>query len=425
MSFLLKIVQGPNAGAEIALAEGTTISFGRGDSCDIILTDSALDDKAFELEVTSERVMMIFPEGTQSRMEPYHVRTVGTTAFVIGPAEGAWKEIVAAPNSEFGVRSSESSDNERELRNSGEEKTADKTKRKKRGTGCVIRIVILVLLLFISGAVVFWYLFPEKVSAITGGRSEKVEAVISPYYEKCRAVVGEWFKSEEVRKAEEEARMDEAAKEAEAIRDDTFAALAKEYNIKSEVTPSGNTKVTGDFENRIARLQATARIYRVQPGAELDFADRESLAVAIENVLSLVTDGKIQLESVTGRSAKLKGVTSSEHDLRRTIEAISKDVPKLVSADCSGVTVSGISTVKEAEEGVVAGAAGTLAEAKSNDERPVLPVVGILTSPYPCLVLQNGSRVMEGARFGEYTVKSITADSVELSGAGETFMWRP
>ncbi len=107
MSFLLKIVQGPNAGAEIALAEGTTVSFGRGDSCDIILTDSALEEKAFELEVTSERVMMLFPEGTQSRMELFHARTVGTTVFVVGPGEGAWKEIVYE-SSEYGVRSKES-----------------------------------------------------------------------------------------------------------------------------------------------------------------------------------------------------------------------------------------------------------------------------------------------------------------------------
>ena len=46
MNVLLKIVQGPNAGAEIALAEGMTVSLGKGDSCDILLADLSLPEVA-------------------------------------------------------------------------------------------------------------------------------------------------------------------------------------------------------------------------------------------------------------------------------------------------------------------------------------------------------------------------------------------
>ena len=38
MSYLLKILKGANAGAEIALAEGA-VTFGSGDACDIVLAD--------------------------------------------------------------------------------------------------------------------------------------------------------------------------------------------------------------------------------------------------------------------------------------------------------------------------------------------------------------------------------------------------
>ena len=37
MKFLLKIVQGPNAGAEIALVEGVRVTLGSADACDIVL----------------------------------------------------------------------------------------------------------------------------------------------------------------------------------------------------------------------------------------------------------------------------------------------------------------------------------------------------------------------------------------------------
>ena len=41
MKFILKILQGANAGAEVALAEGN-VTFGSSDRCDIGLADSAL-----------------------------------------------------------------------------------------------------------------------------------------------------------------------------------------------------------------------------------------------------------------------------------------------------------------------------------------------------------------------------------------------
>ncbi|MBO7237620.1 MAG: hypothetical protein J6V45_06020, partial [Kiritimatiellae bacterium] len=94
MKFLLKIVQGPNAGAEVALVEGMNLTFGCGDDCDIILSDASVGEKAFELEVTSERVVALMPGGKTVKLEPYHVTQVGASALVVGPQEGAWKTLV-------------------------------------------------------------------------------------------------------------------------------------------------------------------------------------------------------------------------------------------------------------------------------------------------------------------------------------------
>ena len=95
MNVLLKVVQGPNAGAEIALACGMTVSLGKGDSCDILLADQSLGDVACELEVIGDRVRMLLPGGAEERLEPFRVRFIGdTTAIAVGPETGAWDELV-------------------------------------------------------------------------------------------------------------------------------------------------------------------------------------------------------------------------------------------------------------------------------------------------------------------------------------------
>ncbi len=409
MSFLLKIVQGPNAGAEIALVEGTTISLGRGDACDIILTDAALDDKACDLEVTGERVMMLFPDGKQQRMEPFHAYVVGTTAFALGPAAGAWREIVwEKPRAAAAVADADAA-----VANDEQPHAAEK--RAKGGCGArVIFWLFLLLLLLLAGGAAAWHFFPQRISALTRGQSDRVVEACRPYWMKVRAVVADWFKGATAQQTARQVRMPV----------ETLADVVGAYGLQTNQTAAGAVQVTGDFKTRVERLQATARIYDIQPGAELDFADAESLKTAVENVLALVTEGRMRLVSLDGRAAKLAGVVSSAQDLRRTLEAISQDVPKLVRADCSGVTVGGGLPAEEAAE-----AAASPAVAKPAKTRPAaspaLPVVGVLTMPYPCLVLRNGSRVMEGARFGDWTVRRITADSVELGGAAGTFTWRP
>ncbi|MBQ8125301.1 MAG: hypothetical protein IJ173_05350, partial [Kiritimatiellae bacterium] len=57
--------------------------------------------------------------------------------------------------------------------------------------------------------------------------------------------------------------------------------------------------------------------------------------------------------------------------------------------------------------------------------RPTLPVCGILTTPYPCLVLKNGMRVLEGAPLGDSIVLKIEADAVTLTNANGRIVWKP
>ena len=58
MNFLLKIVEGPNKGAEVALVEGVDITLGKSDACDIVLADATLGDEPLKLAVASDSVTL-------------------------------------------------------------------------------------------------------------------------------------------------------------------------------------------------------------------------------------------------------------------------------------------------------------------------------------------------------------------------------
>ena len=62
---------------------------------------------------------------------------------------------------------------------------------------------------------------------------------------------------------------------------------------------------------------------------------------------------------------------------------------------------------------------------KRKSTAPKMPVVGVMTVPYPCIVLKDGSRVTEGAEFGGFIIDKIGADTIRVKGPEGTFEWRP
>ena len=89
MNFLLKIVDGPNKGAEIALVDGVAVSFGKQDDCDIVLADATLPDEPMKILATSEKVTL-----NGNDLEQFHVTTMGATSFAVGPADSPWSALV-------------------------------------------------------------------------------------------------------------------------------------------------------------------------------------------------------------------------------------------------------------------------------------------------------------------------------------------
>ena len=176
---------------------------------------------------------------------------------------------------------------------------------------------------------------------------------------------------------------------------------------------------------------STAEAYGAQPGVELDLSDDESLRASAEDALFTLTEGALTVVAATNRVVSIAGSSRSPVLLKKTLEALNADLPKLRNVDVSGVVISprvvradGTETMDEGQEnGNPAPRARRRASKKTAS--PTLPVCGILTTPYPCLVMRDGRRIMEGAAIGDCVIVEIGADSVTLTNSTGRFTWKP
>ena len=198
---------------------------------------------------------------------------------------------------------------------------------------------------------------------------------------------------------------------------------------------NARTVLLGDFATRAERLVATAEAYAAKPGVALDFCDDESLKTAAEDTLALLTEKDLRVVAATNRVVALAGTARR---IRRTLEALAADLPKLRNVDVTGVKLAGglagatLSVADASSDAATAGEPDELPTVASAPKsvhpaavKPNLPVCGILTTPYPCLVLRSGARIHEGATFGDSVIVKIDADAVTVTNATGRFVWKP
>jgi type III secretion system YscD/HrpQ family protein len=397
MKFLLKIVQGPNAGAEIALVEGVRVTLGSADSCDIVLADPTLPAEACAIEASADSVALA-PFGAEpENLEPLRVRSFGSTALAVGPADSPWGPLnweapaaaetakdagekaespapppAAEPAAEAAAKPAAEAAAEPVAAEGSEGKPARSLARRLGGPALLVFLLLLVVCLLARRCM---------KSESPDGRSPS----------------------------------DPVAADA--------AAIAERYGL-TLVETNGTTLVRGDLATRADRLAATAELYEAQPGIALDLADRETLLSSSADLLQAATEGALQIADVTGRVAVLKGHAPDPAFLSATLDALRTDVPRLSGADTAAVTVaSPIAPVAP-----VAAAAPALAPRPAAPVRqaPRMPLCGILLQPYPCLVLQNGQRLAVGAEVGGYKIERIARDRITLRrGEEEPLEWTP
>ena len=406
MNFILKIVEGPNKGAEIALVEGVAVTLGKGDDCDIILADPTLPNEPLTIEASESGVTI----GGEA-LEPLWVKTFGATSFAVGPADAPWGELKwPKPESPENPESPDKpeSPNKPETSEKPEspEKPAEPAKKKRRG-GCLGCLVVLILLLLVL-AVLAWFFRDDP-------RVERVRNKVSDLYSKTvtrfSGVIGS----------------SEGGGEPVAAPVVDIAAVAAKYGLAFK--ENGDvTKLSGNFKTRRERLAATAEAYAVQPGVELDLSDDESFRTAAEDALFTLSEGALKVAVATNRFLSIVGSSRSPMSLKKTLVALNADLVKLDDVDVSGVVFGGVVVPgnEMADDGDDVQQVSSRVSRRAAKKRALsFPVCGILTMPYPCIVLRDGRRLMEGAAIGDSVIVAIGADSVTLTNSTGRFTWKP
>ena len=399
MNYLLKIVEGPNKGAEIALVEGVAVTLGKGEDCDIVLADSTMPDAPVKLEATSGGVLV---DG--EAVEPFRVKTLGTTSFAVGPADAPWREL-SWPKNE--VVEESHGDEGRETREGGVEtqKTppvADERPKPRKKSGCLGCVVAVAVLLLIAAGLC-WF-FREQVRPYAEKTWERIPNIVGKTSAPISSPVD--------------------------APPQTIESIAAKYGL-SITNRANGPLIFGNLPTRGDRLAATAEAYAVQPGVSLDISDDESFRTAAEDALFTLTEGRLKVAAATNRFLVIAGSSSSPAALASTLASLNSDMPKLRDVDVTHVSVGNVEEAPLSEQAKSTHRAAypmkarARSQGKDTSAYPSFPVCGILTTPYRCLVLQNGARIMEGGSVGDSVIMKIEPDSVTVTNAAGRFTWKP
>jgi len=413
MNFLLKITDGPMKGAEIALVPGTRLSVGSSDECDIVLADASLGAKAFELDVAEGSVTMITPDGAQRQLEPFEVCDFGTSAVAIGPADGPWGELkraaqlqapaAAAPAEE--AQAAQPAEEEKKVPPAEEparqEGEGGKEEEKKKGgcLGCILSLALLALILAAAAWLLWQYCPPAREFA------QKIVA-------SAEKAAG--------RPAPDMTHVEKAP---------SLSEIAREHGLELSGT-NGVSVLKGNLRRRTERLAIRALANAAEPGCRFEVTDDETMLANSKELLFAYTEGAIDALAASNRTVVLRGYAPSPAALERALRALDMDVKGIEKVDTSRVSVGGTAPAEVAESAFVK-EEGPVSGLVKKPAKPVqpgrsnIPIAGILTVPYPCVVMQNGHRIMEGAQVGAATLVKIEAERLVLSEGDRTFEWRP
>ena len=411
MNFLLKIVGGPNKGAEIALVEGVAVTFGKSDDCDIVLADPTLPEDPLSIAPSADSVSV-----NGEALELFAVKTIGATSFAVGPSEAPWGELVW-PKAEETPRAEAEPQSAKKEEGAGKKPAEQQTeaedsaggqpeqvKRRHGGLGCLVALVLS----FIFLVALVWF-FRKAIADACDRRGYDVRSAYGAF-RRAIPIGGGQPQVQPVKP--------------------TLAEVVSRYGLELK-EDEGPTKIVGNFKTRAERLRATAEAYEARPGIELDLSDDESFRTAAEDALFTLTEGALNVVSATNRVLSVGGVSVSPESLGRTLRALAADLPKLRSVDTQWVSY-GIAPNSEepADDGTavdIAPSAPSVAarSTAAAPAMPALPVCGILTKPYPCLVMRDGTRVLEGAPLGGNVIFKIEADAVTVTNSAGRFVWKP
>lgn len=378
-------------GAEVALLADTRLKVGSSADCDIVINDASLAPFAFELDVSESVVMLIGADGTQTQLKLFEIHDFGTTAIAIGPADQPWEELVRpAPEAVAAKDPAETAAAPAPM--PPPTPAADPGKRRSHG-GLVV--ILLVLLLLLGGA--WWW--SDRLFAWAQER------------------LAQWQRREPQ-------RSEIAVRPALTLRD-----IAEQYRLLLG-EEQGVAVLSGNLRRRTERLAIRALALAADPGCRLRLTDDETMLKASGELLFAYTDGTIRATAASNRVVTIVGHAPDAFALERALRTLNHEVVGIERVDASGVMIGGKPVASEAtaeKAPFVGGASETTPLKVPPVKQPArdYPIAGILTSPYPCVVMRDGQRVMEGALIGTAVLVKIGDDSLRLRDGGTEFEWRP
>ena len=130
----------------------------------------------------------------------------------------------------------------------------------------------------------------------------------------------------------------------------TLSEVASSYGLELEEN-DGQAKLSGNLKTRAERLRATAEAYESRPGVDLDLSDDESFRAAADDALFTITEGAMKVVASTNRVLSIAGTSPSPFALKRILESLSADLPKLRDIDATGVAYGMVPGNEKSEEG--------------------------------------------------------------------------
>jgi len=417
MEWLLKIVDGPMKGAEIALVAGFRAKIGSSDACDVVLADPSLAEQAFELDVSNDAVTLIGPDGEAKAVAPLTIFRFGSSAFAVGPAGGVWGELKepageepapdksGSPSGESAGDAVPEASSPRGADAEADGKAAGEPPRGEESAGAASvarprrrRLAIslgAILLLLVLGLVAWFFL------SCGAGPSGETSVF-------CRLFA--------------------KATPPPSTPPPTLAEIAAQHGLTLGAR-NGRPLLTGNVAHRTERHAIRAIALASDPMTDFDLTDDESLQASATELLFVVTEGDLYATAASNRVVTLSGYAPDARRLETALRALNADVPGIARVVTSAVKIGGERPVRPTAASSAAPAEKPVAKAPTGavplPQNRAYAIAGILTKPYPCLVMRNGMRLVEGAQVDGAVIEKIEVDRLTLREGKTVFEWKP
>lgn len=175
----------------------------------------------------------------------------------------------------------------------------------------------------------------------------------------------------------------------------------------------------GNVATPILRDEIRRKIAQTAPDVCVEITDDMTLQNSIAAILQLMGEDKITITTVTNCVVELAGEAHSKQQLADTVAMIRADLPMIRQIEVK------TTYPKENLICVSHSPKQDKSEPQKQYDVPHLGVIAILQTPYPCVLLEDGTRCVEGAIVKGWMFVAIDTDGICLEKEGVSIRWTP